>query len=68
MAIKTWAGAKPESCDLCGNSLQESFVDGKTITGAWGIMCMSCHSVLGSGLGMGRGQKYDLETLYKVEG
>jgi hypothetical protein len=64
-----WMGAKPDSCNLCGEKLGAGqFVDGKTIFGPWAIMCPACHDLSGVGLGTGLGQKYDGFTLKKLEG
>ena len=52
-----WAG-DISNCNLCGQEINDAFVDGKTIYGPWGIMCMPCHIVKGCGLGIGKGQKY----------
>lgn len=65
---KKWIGPKPVKCDLCGKPLSQQFVDGKTIMGPWGIMCAVCHHHRGVGVGTGRGQRYDLESLEKIEG
>jgi len=63
-----WRGSKPEKCDLCGKPLAQQFVAGKTVRGPWGIMCAVCHFRFGMGLGLGRGQRYDLTTLEKIDG
>ena len=65
-----WLSPRPTKCDLCGTEIakQKSFVDGKTTLGPWAIMCMPCYFINGVGLGLGRGQKYDVKTLEKVEG
>lgn len=65
---KTWYGSKPE-CQICGNdNPTPEFVDGRTRMGPWALMCLSCHKTHGVGLGTGKGQKYNAETLEKVEG
>lgn len=58
------------NCDLCGTDLNEEefFVDGRTIMGPWGLLCVECHGHRGVGLGTGKGQKYDSKTKVKVEG
>lgn len=63
-----WSGIKPTCCDHCHEELEGSFVDGRTIYGPWAILCKTCHATIGCGLGAGRGQKYNLETLEKEEG
>jgi len=67
MKVK-WQGSKPEKCDVCHQTFEKFFVDGKTQMGPWGLLCLACHHRVGVGLGTGRGQKYDLATLEKVEG
>jgi hypothetical protein len=37
------------------------FVDGATIHGPWGCMCLSCFRKYGIGIGPGRGQLYQLQ-------
>jgi hypothetical protein len=50
---------RPEvSCDICGKSCPDYFVDGNTKLGGWANMCKSCHKQYGHGLGTGRGQAY----------
>ena len=66
--VKRWMGLKPVACDLCHHPLKTQFVDGSTKMGPWAIMCMTCHGSMGRGLGLGRGQLYNLETLEKVSG
>ena len=68
---KPWIGTIPEKCQLCGEPIEKQFVDGRDIlTGHWAIMCINCFINRGSGLGVGRGQLYELEddTYYKVFG
>lgn len=72
---KKWMGEVPVACQLCGTSIGASqpapfnqFVDGKTLSGSWGLLCVPCHEAYGCGLGTGRGQKYNAATLDKVEG
>jgi hypothetical protein len=65
---KMWMGVAPQICELCGNPLSQQFIDGRTKDGRWGILCAVCHSRAGCGLGTGKGQRYDLVTLEKIEG
>ena len=65
---KKWMGSKPERCDLCNKPLKQQFVDGRTWAGQWGLLCIGCHHREGVGLGLGKGQRYDLQTLEKIEG
>lgn len=61
MAIGSkWAGTPPTACDLCKRPIQRTFVDGRTSSGRWGIMCPACRVSEGLlVLGIGRGQKYE---------
>lgn len=54
-----WMGSTPDKCDICGESVGEKFVDGKTTMGPWGILCVTCHKSVGVGLGLGKGQLYE---------
>ena len=53
-----WIGSTPTNCDVCGKPILDTFVDGKTRGGPWGMMCVPCHGAHGVGLGLGRGQRY----------
>ena len=69
MPSKYWRGLKPDKCQLCGRKLAQQFVDGRLrTTGQWAIVCPTCYHTHGSGFGLGRGQRYDLNTLEKVAG
>lgn len=63
-----WMGGIPKKCDICGVPLEKFFIDGKTRFGAWAIMCEGCHRDQRIGLGIGKGQKFDLKTLEKIDG
>lgn len=63
---KKWTGKVPVKCDGCDNILEGTFIDGRTIFGPWAIMCEDCHTTHGVGLGIGKGQRYDLETLEAI--
>jgi hypothetical protein len=56
--VKFWEGAEPNECELCLKKIKDIFVDGKTKFGPWAMLCPTCHSNSGAGLGVGRGQKY----------
>jgi len=64
---KQWLSLAPTECDLCHEGLKDCFIDGKTTYGPWATMCPTCHNLFGCGLGLGKGQKYDLDTLEKLE-
>jgi hypothetical protein len=53
-----WLNPDPEKCDVCHSKVEDTFVDGKTVRGPWGIMCLGCHDEWGVGFGLGRGQMY----------
>lgn len=56
-----WLG-KRDKCDLCKRDIsKEDFVDGRTVYGAWALMCKHCHRLYGMGLGTGNGQQYNAE-------
>ena len=58
-----WHGEPPERCDLCGHKPKGVFIDGRTKMGAWAIMCSACHKEFGVGLGVGKGQRYELKVV-----
>lgn len=61
----------PNCCDICKIKITSVFIDGKTKFGPWADMCLNCHTIHGVGLGLGRGQKYELQPdgkYRKVEG
>lgn len=68
--VKRWVGPAPTNCDICHESIDKTFIDGRTVYGPWANMCSACHSQVGVGLGTGKGQKYerDGEAWIKVEG
>ena len=69
MASKVkWRGSKPSKCDLCGTDLKEAtcFYDFRTVHGSWALGCEVCFTSMGCGLGTGKGQKYSITTLEKI--
>ena len=64
-----WSGSIPTRCDICGEKITNTFIDGKVHNAAWAIMCRKCFDNVGSGLGPGQGQIYlratKEEILYK---
>ena len=72
MNIESYIGSTPKYCDICddefGVETTDRFVDGKTKSGPWALMCETCHEDFGVGLGVGCGQLYDLYTLVKLDG
>lgn len=58
-----WHGETPTKCEVCGRKLTTAFIDGRTKTGFWAIMCLACHKEFGVGLGIGKGQKYEMRVI-----
>ena len=56
-----WIGKAPDRCQMCPTEIHDLFIDGKTIHGPWAILCENCHERIGTGLGTGRGQQYELQ-------
>ena len=60
MSKKIWMGST--KCDICGEEISNTLIDGNTIHGSWAVMCPKCHKIHGVGLGIGKGQKYVRDT------
>ena len=69
MATKKWSG-EAEKCDICDKLFadEKHFIDGRSKSGSWALMCRACHRIFGVGIGTGRGQVYDAKTFNKVAG
>lgn len=66
---KIWLGSTPVICEVCRQPLQNHFYDFCMRGGrGWARGCEQCFKSHGCGLGIGKGQKYDLRTLEKLEG
>ncbi len=52
--------AKIPDCSFCDPTKPAKY-DGKTTMGPWAYLCEFHYNVFGIGLGMGRGQKLELE-------
>lgn len=52
-------------CNFC--KTEEAAYDGKTIYGPWAFMCKNCFAQVGTGLGLGKGQKLKMESTTKKE-
>ncbi len=67
---KLWLSPPPKTCDICDGSIINVFIDGKTSMGPWACMCPGCHRENGGRLGLGLGQKYELQgkSWVKVSG
>ncbi len=65
-----WQGVVKQADDF-NKTIIACFIDGKTIQGPWAIMSPASHEAYGVGLGLGRGQRYEVQTdgrWLKVEG
>jgi hypothetical protein len=65
---KMWMGSQPDRCQICSTPFSTVFIDGRTAFGSWALMCPCCHRDQAIGLGTGEGQKYNFETLEKIDG
>ena len=65
---KHWLSEVPKGCEVCQKPFGKYFIDGQYMRGPWALMCETCHGMHGSGLGMGKGQKYDTVTKELVAG
>lgn len=45
-------------CDICEKEVGKVMYDGMTVHGPWANMCQLCFSRYGSGIGVGKGQRY----------
>ena len=66
--VKKWISPAPTECQMCESELKEVFYDARMCYGSWALLCEGCFDIFGVGLGLGRGQKYRLDTLEKVGG
>ena len=67
---KKWLGTWPADCNLCNTDLSKTgtFFDAKVKGRGWALLCPICFAIYGVGIGTGRGQEYDSETLKKLHG
>ena len=67
---KSWLSGRPTKCELCAQPFKNGdvFFDAKTKNGQWGLLCSNCFVQENGRLGTGLGQKYDLNTLEKLDG
>lgn len=56
-----WTGGGPTHCDLCKRRLTTHFTDGRLYNGTWAFTCDACALHHGVNLGIGRGQRYELQ-------
>ena len=57
-----WIGSRPDACDCCYRPVDYFFVDGRTRFGPWAIMCSDCEPRVGTGVGEGRGQRFERQS------
>lgn len=62
---KTWAGETV--CDICGEEIVDTLYDARIREGCWATLCESCWKVHGIGLGIGKGQKYVVNSQGEFE-
>ena len=62
MQLSYWLSDPPINCDLCEKPITNVFIDGLTVHGPWAIMCPRCHIIHGKGLGLNKGQQYQLQA------
>lgn len=55
--VSGWVGDVTD-CDICNAKLNDEFVDGRTSSGPWAMMCIPCFLKEGVNLGQGSGQRY----------
>jgi hypothetical protein len=58
---RRWLGAAPTVCDITKEPITDCFIDGATKMGPWACMTPKSHAIHGRGLGVGKGQKYELQ-------
>jgi len=66
-AQTSWVGTVGD-CDICRKSFSDVFIDGKTTSRLWVLMCPRCFGVNGVGIGTRLGQVYDYRTKIKLAG
>jgi len=52
-----WLGA--HHCDVCRKMNPPELYNCRTNLGVWGMLCKECFNILGVGLGIGKGQRYE---------
>jgi hypothetical protein len=66
-----WLSPRPTQCNACEGSFLKhtvAFVDGWIPGVGWGVYHISCFKTHKGVLGTGRGQKYNMKTLEKIDG
>lgn len=54
--MKHWHGGT--DCDICREPIKGELFDARTRQGIWGTLCKKHFNMLGTGLGTGKGQRY----------
>ncbi len=63
MVHSFWLSEPPKVCQLCDCAITKTFIDGRVAgQSSWANMCLNCHHSHGNGLGIGKGQKYELQA------
>jgi hypothetical protein len=57
-----WGGEPPVLCAVCLKAITAVFVDAKLQNGWWEKVDPHCHAKWGTGLGVGKGQRYVRQT------
>lgn len=55
-----WCG-EVDVCDVCGRKFLGTMYDASVPGVAWGNLCQRCFDDYGCSLGIGRGQRYDVQ-------
>lgn len=50
------------NCNVCSAPFNGVMYDARVGRGAWGNICQKCFDDYGCSLGLGRGQKYELQS------
>ena len=65
-----WGKERPIRCEMCDKpfgSRKRYFHDCRTTHGPWALLCANCWLCHGTGLGTGKGQKYNWKTLKRIK-
>jgi hypothetical protein len=53
--------------DICKAALDNKFYDARIQMGPWGCLCEDCFIEHGTGLGLGRGQRFEISATGRFE-
>lgn len=62
MVAKFWLSTPPISCDRCSAAIESRFFDARGVGNRWGCFCQRCFDEMHCSLGMGRGQRYEINA------